>query len=155
MLCENHTHRLPDRQHATANVTIDALLRLMATAFLESSEELGNPISTPDSYISKCHRFEIRRQKNDEDNTPLFVQQQTDYFQRLELFIDNQLIAAYQEPVWPHLQDQQSLGVSQLNLPVACMEFLEHRASSTSGSHSSLESANQAFHQDDDQAASA
>ncbi len=125
------------------SISAEALLNLLASGlFAKQSQSATIDSERHDSTQSACEKFEIRRLKKTGDNTRLFVQQRADYFQRLELYVENELIAAFNEPVWPHLQHPNT--GSRLNVPLACIEFLESLATRQPENDMLCDSANQA-----------
>jgi len=119
ILCENRSQHLPNTEPECVNITVDALLHLLASALDASNTRTENTVE------STCGRFKAAHYRSENDSSRLFVQQRTDYFQRLELFVDGHLVVAFHEPVWPHLQRANLVDGNSLNLPQACVTMLE------------------------------
>ncbi|MFK7995189.1 MAG: hypothetical protein AB8B87_13680 [Granulosicoccus sp.] len=130
VLCENRTQHLENSDIPCITITVSALLQLLAASF--PSEEPGGQQQSNacDSHISQCGRFKALKQRQDNCSSRLFVQKRSDYYQRLELHVDDTLVASYQEPVWPHLQHQHPATMARLTIPAACVEMLESAARS-------------------------
>ncbi|MFK7861837.1 MAG: hypothetical protein AB8B64_23690 [Granulosicoccus sp.] len=148
VLCDNRTQHLENNDTPCVSITVNALLHLMAACF--HPEELEERVDYPglDHHASECGRFEIRKSRQDSCTSRLFVQQRTDYFQRLELYVDKQLVAAYHEPVWPHLQHPHQTASLRLTVPVACVDFFENLEQTQNAPYDMQNSANQAQRDD-------
>lgn len=144
MLCENRTQHLENLDIPCVSITVNALLHVLAASFNTDELDGRNSVSNYDGHVSECGRFEIRKHQQDNCCSRLFVQQRSDYFQRLELYVDQQLVAAYHEPVWPHLQHPHPAADSRLLIPTACVELLENAARELSHTYDMTTSANQA-----------
>ena len=144
MLCENED----DTQNFThcyaehTRISENALLQMLATAFDKRERQGQNTPGNEHSILSQCKRFEARFIRKDTNHTRLFVQQKEDYFARLELYVDKQLVAAYQEPVWPHLQKPHPSSGEWLSIPQGCVTLLENAGASRSGYDSAANSDN-------------
>jgi len=113
-------------------VTEDALLLLLEATVDATQRKTNGAEGASSTFKSACGRIEVywRQQKSTAER--LFVQQASDYFQRIELLIDGRIIAAYQEPVWPHLQAPRPDILTRLMIPKDCIKLLESAA--TTGS---------------------
>lgn len=151
VLCENRTQHLDNIDIPCVNITVNALLHLLATSFNTDELDGQKSVSNYDGHVSECGRFEVRKHQQDNCSSRLFVQQRTDYFQRLELYVDKQLVAAYHEPVWPHLQHPHPAAGSRLTIPIACVELLENAARELVRGYNMSVSANQAHCDDTDE----
>ncbi|MFK8083930.1 MAG: hypothetical protein AB8B97_26920 [Granulosicoccus sp.] len=150
VLSENRTQHLENGETSCVSITVNALLHLLGASFHTEGLSLHSNLSEHNEHQSACERFEVRRHQMDNCTSQLFVQQRTDYFQRLELYVDKQLVAAYQEPVWPHLQHQHAAASKRLTVPVACVEFLENLANAQIVPYDIADSANQAQCEEND-----
>lgn len=126
-LCENRTQHLTHTDSDCVNVTVGALLHLLANALNATDAHKQNSIE------SECGRFKAVHHRNESDSSRLFVQQRSDYFQRLELFVDEQLVVAFHEPVWPHLQRANLGSSTRMNIPQSCISLLETQARNSAG----------------------
>lgn len=137
-------------------VTEDALL-LLLEATVDANQRKGHAehgISS--TFTSDCGRLEVHWRQQKSTAERLFVQQASDYFQRIELIIDGNIAAAFQEPVWPHLQAPRSETKTKLMIPTICIKLLE--SASKTGSRlptQEQEVANSPYNDIDDQSAAA
>lgn len=106
-------------------ITADALLLLMETTVDANQHDAFSANGVCSTFKSDCGRFEVRWQKQESTAERLFVQQANDYFQRLELIIDQNITATFQEPVWPHLQAPKPETLKTLMIPTSCIKWLE------------------------------
>lgn len=129
VLAENETYRYfeADETHCR-KIPIDSLLLLAASVLTIPS---SSSTETRDTWKSACGRYRVEWKKQQSDSSRLFVQQAEDYYARIELFIDDALLAAFHEPVWPHLQRAPLISVDRLIVPSACLDALEASASNT------------------------
>jgi len=153
VLCENRTQHLEKGDLPCVRVTVNALLNLLATSIHPKGLDGQNELTGEHRITSGCGRFEARQIKQNNDTSRLFVQQSTDFFKRLELYIDDELITAFHEPVWPHLQQPQHATGSRLTLPLACVDMLEKAAQSLSDQYGSLDATQQLPSNDSEAAA--
>lgn len=130
VLCENRIDRCsacsPDAD--TRKVAVGALLSLAASV----SGILAAPGKSVNynRWESPCRRFAVVWQKQRNESSRLFVQNRDDHYARIELHIDDNLILAFQEPVWPHLHTQSPDDPDRLNIPAQCLLALEAGAAS-------------------------
>ncbi|MFK7889402.1 MAG: hypothetical protein AB8B63_01200 [Granulosicoccus sp.] len=104
-------------------VSVKGLLDLMMQVL--DIETPTAQLKMQDEWKSICGRYNIRWHKQVSDTSRLFIQQRSDYFARIELYIDEHLIAAYQEPVWPHLQRSLPTPTERLPIPADCLQALQ------------------------------
>ena len=104
-------------------ITRRGLLQMVSDV-LYSNSESGSKM-TQSHWGSSCGRFSVRLERADSNESRLFVQRAEDYFSRIELWLDGQLLAAFQEPVWPHLQTGNTSMSNHLSIPVECLDALE------------------------------
>ena len=142
MLCENDNQNFANCCAEHTRISENALLQMLATAFDKRERQGQNTPGDEHCIRSQCNRFEARLIRQDINQTRLFVQQKEDYFARLELYVDKQLVAAYQEPVWPHLQKPHSSSGEWLSVPQGCVTLLENAGASRSGDDSAANSDN-------------
>lgn len=132
LLADNDTFRVEqDPTITTSKVNVKALLDLMMGVLDVDSPD--TQLKTKDQWQSDCQRFSIRWHKQSSDTSRLFIQQRSDYFARIELFVDDCLLVAYQEPVWPHLQRSLPTPIERLTIPYECIKALQ-----AGGRHSAL-----------------
>lgn len=95
-----------------------------------SGEQKANSFA----WQSACARFSVRWSRSESNDVRLFEQRADDYFSRLELYRDGELLVAFQEPVWPHLQATSTPGQgNSLSIPLDCLDALELGALSVAG----------------------
>ena len=124
ILSENKAVTSQSPADCWVNLPAKTLLTLLGSGLTAAQSQSATILATTHDHAhSTCGRFEIRRLRQLGDSARLFVQQRDDYFQRLELYVENELIAAFNEPVWPHLQ-QSAISV-RVSVPAACIQFLE------------------------------
>lgn len=116
----------------STKVTEDALLLLLEATVDANQRNTNGADGACSTFASACARIEVHWRQQKSTAERLFVQQASDYFQRIELMIDGRMIAAYQEPVWPHLQAPRSDTLTKLMIPTECLKVLE--AAATTGS---------------------
>ena len=142
MLCENDNQNFAHCCAEHTRISDNALLQMLATAFDKRERQGENTPGDDHSIRSQCNRFEARLIRQNTNHTRLFVQQKEDYFARLELYVDKQLVAAYQEPVWPHLQKPHPSSGEWLSVPQGCVTLLEKAGASRSGDDTAANSDN-------------
>lgn len=124
VLVENQTQRYqPEQCPGSVKVTINGMLDRIASALPQGI--MGGAPGEEQSWSSDCERFQIRWHRQKNDNSRLFVQQRSDYFARIELLIDGLIVLAYQEPVWPHLQQSSNTIVDRFFVPADCIDILD------------------------------
>jgi hypothetical protein len=121
------THHLTQMTTITSEehrrITASSLLQLMS-GVLQIPRQ-SSDTSVPLYWASDCRRYTATWQRGDNLTRRLFVQRAGDYFARIELIVDGVLVAAFQEPVWPHLQKPAENAVDRLLLPADCLAALE------------------------------
>lgn len=125
VLANNQTDKLveADEPHSR-KISMDSLL-ILAANVLKLSESSNNTNLTENQWDSICGRFSVTWQRMTGDSSRLFVQQANDYFARIELRMDDMLLAAFNEPVWPHLQRNHALNADKLFIPGDYLDALE------------------------------
>ncbi|MFK7854682.1 MAG: hypothetical protein AB8B79_11240 [Granulosicoccus sp.] len=120
------------KQNGSAHkLSTASLLELMSTA-INVAPASSEPVSTS-VFQSDCQRFRLISIKQKNDSKRLFVQNRNDFYTRLELYIDEILVLAFQEPVWPHLQHKTTTPIHAVELPTACLNWLESGIKNTNG----------------------
>lgn len=124
LLTDNDTFRVEQDESITkSKITVKALLDILMGVLDVDSPE--TQLKTEDQWQSDCKRYLIRWHKQTSDTSRLFIQQRSDYFARVELYIDDNLLVAYQEPVWPHLQRSLPTKLERLTVPSDCIRSLQ------------------------------
>lgn len=131
VLASNQTDKLvkPDEPHSR-KISMDSLL-LLAASVLNRSEPCSNTTLAEYQWHSLCGRFSVGWQRMSGDSSRLFVQQASDCFARMEMRMDDRLLAAFNEPVWPHLQRTQAFNPDCLFIPGDFLDALERGGAST------------------------
>lgn len=133
LLADNDTFRVEqDPKTAGSKISVKALLDLMMGVL--DVESPDTQMKMKDHWQSDCQRYTIRWHKQSSDTSRLFIQQRSDYFARIELFVNDLLLVAYQEPVWPHLQRSLPTPVERLTIPCECINALQ-----AGGRHTALQ----------------
>ncbi|MGQ7846537.1 hypothetical protein ACUNV4_18795 [Granulosicoccus sp. 3-233] len=116
------------RQHGgqSRKVTHSCLLQMMSDVLDVGSSNQDKSLQA--SWTSACGRFSVNRDRGASDDSRLFVQRPEDYFLRIELRLDGDLLVAFQEPVWPHLQSGPGGMSNHLSIPIECLDALESGA---------------------------
>ncbi len=142
LLADNDSFQVEhDSSDSISKVSVKGLLDLIMGVLDVDSPE--TQMKTDDQWQSKCNRFSVRWHRQDSDTSRLFIQQKSDYFARVELYIDGNLLAAYQEPVWPHLQRTLPTQVEKLSVPCDCISALQNGCKHVVAHRVPQESANQ------------
>lgn len=124
LLVENNSGSMNTTQSAKCRkVTHSCLLQLI-------SDVLNIPTDSDSTvararWDSECGRFSAIWSRSDSNASRLFVQRPEDYFSRMELQVWGQVVVAFQEPVWPHLQERKPLADNHLQIPIDCLDTLE------------------------------
>lgn len=144
LLTDNDTLRLEQEPSiSTIKVSIKAYLDLLMGVL-----DVDSPLTSTkkeDLWQSDCQRYAIRWHKQAGDTSRLFIQHRSDYFARVELFMDDNLLVAYQEPVWPHLQRSLPTQIEHLPMPMDCLQALQKGAKCGSADQLPESSANEAI----------
>lgn len=154
LLADDDTFRIEqDPDMLTVKVSIKAFLDLIMGVLDVDAPDTC--MKTEERWLSGCQRYEIRWHKQASDTSRLFIQHRSDYFARVELFIDDNLLVAYQEPVWPHLQRTLPTQIERLSIPTDCLHALQAGARYKPINQLPQRSANQDSHEsaDDSKAA--
>ncbi len=125
ILTENQTHHFASTtDEQSRKITVDGLLTLLASVLnLDSAQ---SRYSKCNSWQSECQKYRLILNKCKGDNSRLFVQRKDDYYSRIELYNEEKLIIAFQEPVWPHLQHSSLSDIGWLDIPTHCLLSLEN-----------------------------
>lgn len=124
LIVEENTSAIAQRPtEQCRKVTLRGLLQMISDV-LYSTSESGSKTARS-HWGSSCGRFSVRLERADSDDSRLFVQRAEDYFSRIELWLDGQLLVAFQEPVWPHLQTGNTSMSNHLSIPADCLDALE------------------------------
>ncbi len=75
-------------------------------------------------WTSTCGTYSVMWHKEQSNTSRLFVQKADDYYARIELHVNDVMRIAFQEPVWPHLQNE-SIKSEYLSIPCKCFAELE------------------------------
>mgnify|MGYP000698391481 CR=1 FL=1 len=127
LIVEDYTSQLGQKITDPARkVSCDCLLQMMGDV-LEVASETGDQ-STHTRWTSSCGSFSVLCMKGTGDDSRLFVQRPEDYFSRMELYVNGKLLAAFQEPVWPHLQQSSPSASKHLSISADCLDALQNGA---------------------------
>jgi len=113
--------------HEYRNITVLALLEMLTGVVDFQNCQLSG--ASEFVWKSPCERFVVRWHRKLFDELSLFVQQRSDYFSQIELEIDGDTVASFEEPVWPHLQANRPRIPERLTLPTSCIQSLDAAAS--------------------------
>lgn len=148
LLTHDSTPALVAKGVVCQRVSFDEFLHTLS-GIVNSYENKGFNEMLP-IWTSSCGTYSIMWHKERGNTSRLFVQQADDYYARIELHVNGVMRVAFQEPVWPHLQDKtRAVKNDYLSIPCKCFEEL--------GDDGTVpESANSANHDDSqEEAASA
>ena len=140
ILTENKAHLYANTlDDSSRKITVDGILILIANALdFDSIRDCG---IAGCEWQSDCGKYKIMWNKQKSDSTRLFVQKREDHYSRIELHIDGELVLAFQEPVWPHLQHNSPSKTSRLDIPTGCLRSLQVGNGSISETNGAKESA--------------
>lgn len=124
LIVENNTIRPEhDSTERCRKVSCDYLLQMMIDVLDSTSQTGDEPTHT--RWTSSSGHFSVLRKQGASDDSRLFVQRSDDYFSRVELYVNGELLVAFQEPVWPHLQPASPAASNRLSISADCLEALQ------------------------------
>jgi len=127
IITDNQTCRFFETDNARCRKISAASLLALAAGVLDTASS-GSDNEMRDTWTSDCGKYRVDWIKQASNSVRLFVQQKEDYYARIELYIDNALMAAFHEPVWPHLQQSTPASTDRLVVPGDYLDALEANA---------------------------
>lgn len=124
LLAHDTTPALVAKGTVCQRVSIYDFLHTLS-GIVNSRENKGTNEMLP-IWTSTCGTYSVMWHKEQSNTSRLFVQKADDYYARIELHVNHVMRIAFQEPVWPHLQDKSKAIASEyLSIPCKCFEQLE------------------------------